>query len=65
MTEDFSGTPEDEAGQALKTLASISGDILVIAYDPTTRHWLDAKEIGKAIDRLQDALVLMQMEQAA
>jgi hypothetical protein len=56
---------DHEVAMAEHTLLSVSGDILLLALDPMTRDKLDAKDIGRAIERLNDALILKNRELAA
>lgn len=54
-----------EIGMAEQALSSVTADILLLALDPVTRGRLAVKDIGIAIERLRDAIVLIQQREAA
>ena len=57
--------PDHQAGMALHAMSSACDEILILALNPIMRDKLDAKDISRAIERLQDALVLKTRELAA
>jgi hypothetical protein len=56
---------ETDVIQAELTVLSASGALLAFAVDPVARDMLHAKDIGKAIEQLQDVLVLKSRREAA